>query len=172
MSALSKLSLSLSKLVSLEVSYSEVVLAVCAVVLLDSLLVKSNLLSSLLNESSGTEKCSLVKNVDVLLDELEELLASVVLVLYVSDESCTTKLRKNLLSESCVNCRHVLDLLLADSWVAVHRKNADDEILVLEVRSSNELLESFPVLTYACYVNRSVSRVLLCNYCECLLSRL
>ena len=41
------------------------------------------------------------------------------------------------------------ELLLADSRIAVHRKNADNEILVLEVRSSNELLEAFPVLSYA-----------------------
>ena len=125
------------------------VLSAVAVVLVESLLVDSLFCIEILNEGCRAEKSLLVENVAVLLNELEKLLGGVVLILDIGNESCAAELRKNFLLEDCINLGHILDLALTDCRIAVHGKNADDEILVLDVRLGNELLEAFPVLTYA-----------------------
>ena len=162
---------SLFELTLVDVNDCEVVLCTVAVVLLDCLLVDGLLVGRLLHESGGAEESLFVEYVDVLVNELDKLLAGVVLVLAVGDEAAAAELRENLVGKSLVNGRHVLDLILTYCRVAVHRKNADDEVLVLDVGSGNKLLEAFPVLTYALDAGLT-GLFALGNLVECLLGAL
>ena len=120
-----------------------------AAVFVDGLLVKADLLAIVPYEGSCTEESLFVKDVDILVNESEKLVAGVILVFYVSDESCAAELRKNGALKGSVDLRHVLDLVLANCRIAIHRKDAEDKVLVLEVGVGYERLEAFPVLTYA-----------------------
>ena len=117
-----------------------------AVELVDGLLVEVSLLVIVLNEGSGTEEGLFVEDVDVVVNELEELFAGVVLVLDIGDEAGAAEFRKDGALEGGVDLGHVLDLAFADGRVAVHGKDAEDQVLIFDVALGNELLEAFPVL--------------------------
>ena len=95
------------------------------------------------------EKGGLVEDVCVVLDHLLEFVVSVVLVLDIGDEPCTTEFRKDCALERSEDLGHVPDLALAYGGITVHTENPENQVLVLYVGCCNQLLESFPVLTDA-----------------------
>ena len=100
-------------------------------------------------EGSAAQQSLLVQHVDVLLYKLLQLFGSVVLELYVGHETCTAQLGENVLCKGAVYAGHILDFTLADVGVAVHREDAENEVLVFDVGVVYQLLEAFPVLTDA-----------------------
>lgn len=56
-----------------------------------------------------------------------------------------TELRQDLVSESFEHVGEIADFLFADFRIFYVRKNAEDEVFVLDVAGCYELLETFPV---------------------------
>ena len=67
--------------------------------------------------------------------------------LVVDGETGTAQFGQDAVGELTETSTHVFDLLFAFLGVFIHRKNAQDDILVLDVRCGNELLETLPVLS-------------------------
>ncbi len=132
-----------------QISGTEVEPGGVAVVLADSLVVELDLAVKILDEGSGVQESGLIENIAVVVDHLKKLIGGVVLELDVGDEAGATKLREDVVLELRIDRRHVLDLALTNGGIAVHGKNAEDEILVADVRILDKLLEAFPVLTNA-----------------------
>ncbi len=132
-----------------QVSGTEVEPGGVAVELADSLVVKLHLAVKILHEGSGLEESGLIENLAVVVDHLKKLVGSVVLELDVGDEAGAAELRENVVLKLGIDGRHVLDLALTDSRIAVHGEDTEDEILVADVGVLDKLLEAFPVLTDA-----------------------
>ena len=130
-----------------EVSHTEVVLGLVGAVLLDSLLVDGDLAVDVLGVGGGSQESGLVEHVDVVVHEVGQFFSGVVGVLHVGDEAGAAQLREDIGLQGRIDSGHVLDLTLADVRVAVHRQDAEDQLLVFDVGVVHQFLEAFPVLT-------------------------
>ena len=65
----------------------------------------------------------------------------------VHSEASTTKFGEHLISEFAESHREVLDLLFAFFGILIHREDAENHFLVLDVASSYEFLETIPVFS-------------------------
>ena len=131
----------------MEIGGTEVGVGARIVVLLGGVLQHLRLHGIILNQRGDVEQFLVVQLIELAaVDQRLHLGVALTGDLHVVDQLGAAQFRQHVLFEFAVNRRHVLDLVLALGRRIVHAQHLKNQILVLDVRLLDHLLETFPVL--------------------------
>ena len=120
------------------------------------LFVDGFLFGGIVGQGSGIEHFLYAKLRSVVGILLLDLLVAATHHVVIDGHAGTTKLRQDAVGQLAEGGTHIANLLLALLGVFIHRENAQNHLLVLNVRGLHELLETFPVLSRVAGIDGSI----------------